>query len=144
MTTQWINIKDQQPQDHQDVWYYFGVFDKVYQGKYVLNSDTWTDDENVEHTFHMNCFYGSGFLNDDVMFWMPYNEGDSTPERPDCLLLLQDYHIPDRLQIKMDAMTIGRMYQAVLEHGNAELIQQINEILTNPVLPPSFYTKSDD
>ncbi len=142
---QWIKITDQNPTDQQDVWYYFGVFDRVYKGKYTINQDSWTDEDNAEHTFQMDCFYGNGgFLNGDVMFWMPCNEGDTTPERPDDVMLLEDIHIPDRLQVEIDAMTIERMYQAVHKLGSDELFQQIQQIIKNPRLPDYYYRSGDD
>lgn len=75
----WLRIDEQKPYNEQPVFYYFGFFDKIYKGAYST--------EEVEFSgkiLVMDCFYGkSGFLSDDVTYWMPRIEGNEFfPEHP--------------------------------------------------------------
>ena len=141
----WININDQKPIDGQDVWYYFGVFDRMYQGTYYINEESYTDDDGVEHTFQKDCFCnnGGGFLNDDVTWWS-VRDDKPAPLHPTPLQLLQDRHVPDYLQVKLDATTIDRIIETVDKHHVPELSEQIQQILNNPRLPDYFYTEQQD
>lgn len=135
----WINLHDQKPKDGQEVWYYFGVFNQVYAGQYVLNEDTYTDDDGVEHTFTVDCFCSErGFLNDDVTWWSVRDRKPS-PDLPTAQQLMHDRHVPDFLQLKLDMMTIARIVEAVDKHHVPELSEQIQQILNDPQLPSYFY-----
>lgn len=69
----WKDINQEQPEDGQEVWYYFDIFDRVYEGEYChVREDGW------DHMF----FGDHGFLTDDVTYWMPRNKGDEMPEKP--------------------------------------------------------------
>lgn len=71
---EWINIKDKKPEPGKPVWYYFDVFNRIYDGHYYG-----TDKEDV--------FYGKhGFLTNDVTFWMPKNN-NKKPDKPSKELL---------------------------------------------------------
>jgi hypothetical protein len=82
--SKWIDIKLEKPYNDEPVYYYFNVFDKVYRGFYC--------EEDVSHifnepygTYKSDCFYGkSGFLCDDVKYWMPREDTDSIiyPDKP--------------------------------------------------------------
>lgn len=67
----WIRIDEQTPEEGQGVWYYFGIFDKVYAGKYLkVRVEDWP--EGV----YANCFHDeTGFLADDVTYWCPREDG---------------------------------------------------------------------
>jgi hypothetical protein len=66
MTSKWISIEDQKPEEGQPVYYYFGVFDSVYDGYYKSYSD-----EYYPQGISSDIFYSAlGFLTDDVTWWM--------------------------------------------------------------------------
>lgn len=67
--SKWIHIKDQKPQEEQDVFYFFEVLG-VYKGKYQ-KVNYYEGHDDIEPCWG-DCFYGkSGFLTDDVTHWMP-------------------------------------------------------------------------
>lgn len=67
----WINIYEQAPDDDQEVLGYFDVFDNIEVYKYKNVSG---EDDGI---FGTHCFYNkSGFLTDDIVWWMPL------PEKP--------------------------------------------------------------
>lgn len=75
----WLRIDEQKPEEEQEVFYWFGAFDKVYAGKFV----TEVIDDVGPTPFEIDYFYDEGgFLGDDVTYWMPRNEGDPLPEHP--------------------------------------------------------------
>lgn len=75
----WINIKEKKPEENQEVWYYFEHFNRVYSGKYS-REDVSSMYEKPDGTYFSDVFYGkSGFLSDDVDWWMPRKEGEETP-----------------------------------------------------------------
>jgi hypothetical protein len=71
----WILFKEQKPKNKQHVYYYFDVFDRIYEGYY-------------EEYYHEELgsweeiFYGKhGFLGDgEVTHWTPYV--DELPDKP--------------------------------------------------------------
>ena len=78
----WINIKDQKPEENQDVFYYF-EYTGISAGKYniyiwpkeVIGSDVIVESD---------CFHGDGgFLIDDVTHWMPRSVDDDFPPPPE-------------------------------------------------------------
>ena len=67
---EWILVKDQLPEEGQDVIYFF-EFTGVSVGKYTLE-----DIGEFMPGATMNVFYGKGgWLGDDVTHWMPYRPG---------------------------------------------------------------------
>lgn len=68
--SEWLRIDEHTPEENQPVYYYFGVFDCVYAGFY----QKYYDEDYPEGVFS-DCFYSkSGFLTDDVTYWMPREE----------------------------------------------------------------------
>ncbi len=68
----WIKVGDVLPIEDQKVFYYFDVVG-IFEGEYYGQD---------EHDCGP-CFGGdSGWLCGDVTHWMPREEGDSLPERP--------------------------------------------------------------
>jgi hypothetical protein len=53
----WQDIKVSKPKQDQPVWYYFDVFNKVYDGFYSLEdvSDTYGKPDGA---YYSDCFYG--------------------------------------------------------------------------------------
>jgi hypothetical protein len=79
---EWISIKDQAPEDGQDVIYYFDVVGR-HRGKYceVEYPEEWGLDSDGK-PFKGHQFYSErGFLTDDVTHWMPDN-GQPLPPPP--------------------------------------------------------------
>jgi hypothetical protein len=73
----WIKVSDRLPNEGQAVWYYFDICG-VYHGEYQR-----TPIDDFMPDAYMDCFFSeSGFLCDDVTHWMPYSDGDKTPEPP--------------------------------------------------------------
>lgn len=65
--TDWINIEDQQPEDQQPVYYWFGVFNEICEGYFEICKDEYFEGSRI--------FYNhSGYLGDDVTWWMPREE----------------------------------------------------------------------
>jgi hypothetical protein len=64
MTT-WLHIDEHKPEQHQPVYYWFGVWDCVYEGFF--------EESEEEEIKGMYVFYGvdGGFLGDDVTWWLP-------------------------------------------------------------------------
>lgn len=74
-TRTWIDIREQKPEEEQDVFYYF-EFCGVCSGKYQTC-------KLGTSGIVFDCFYGkSGFLCDDVQYWMPRKEYDEVPLEP--------------------------------------------------------------
>jgi len=70
MSESWIDIKDQKPDKGQEVWYYF--HGNVYAGRYYQEY-YWPGTLG-------DVFYGkSGFLTNDVKYWMPRSKGQEKP-----------------------------------------------------------------
>lgn len=92
----WIHIEDQKPEIGQKVFYYFGFYDKVYEGIY---SQEYYNKELYPNCI-MDCFSGkSGFLCDDVTFWMPCTKRDKIPDVPsDELKQREIFHKKEALQ----------------------------------------------
>lgn len=81
--SEWIDIKDQEPEVNQEVIYYFkvcGVFRGIYERcnyPEEFYGPGWED-------HYMQCFSGkSGFLCDDVTHWMPDDGREILPKGPD-------------------------------------------------------------
>jgi len=65
--SKWYHIDEKVPEQGQSVYYWFGVWDQVYEGKFEISTDP--------DFCGMKVFYGnSGFLGDDVTWWMPREE----------------------------------------------------------------------
>lgn len=65
----WFNIEKKQPEDGQDVFYFFDILG-VYKGKY--KKVNYYEDYPEMDPVYGDCFYGKkGFLTDDVTHWMP-------------------------------------------------------------------------
>lgn len=81
MQRQWLRIDEQLPENEQDVFYYFGVFDQIYEGKYFSQETNFDDEDGPMYT--LNIFGGKcGYLSDDVTYWQPRVEGQECPEMP--------------------------------------------------------------
>lgn len=102
----WLRIDEQTPEDGQDVWYYFGIFDKVYAGKYSRIRD-----KDYPEGVYSHCFFDeTGFLTDDVTYWYPRGGGivqlepfrPSLRERAACL-----YHPETAFNIRWSAEDHG-------------------------------------
>lgn len=66
---EWINVWEKHPENGQKVLGYFQEFDsmEVYTYKNVAHED--------DGIFGTHCFYNrSGFLTDDIVYWMPLPE----------------------------------------------------------------------
>lgn len=64
---EWIHIDEQEPEQGQAVYYWFGFWDRVSAGFFKVS-----DEEGFEG---MQIFFGEkGFLGDDVTWWMPREE----------------------------------------------------------------------
>lgn len=72
MKTKWLRIDEITPAEEQNVWYWFGLFDKIYAGRYI-GADECSDNIFIDK---------GGWLSDEVTYWMPRNEGDIEPEYP--------------------------------------------------------------
>jgi hypothetical protein len=87
--SEWLDIHDKKPYNDEPVYYYFDVFDKVYYGYYY--EDDMSFFYNAPHgTYKQNTFYGrSGFLGDDVTYWMPREDTEPIlyPDKPNKELL---------------------------------------------------------
>jgi hypothetical protein len=95
MSQQWLRIDEQKPKDAQLVFYYFGVFDKVYKGMYSSEVFNLPDEDETTITCNIDYFGGrSGFLGDDVTYWMPREDGDNYPEPPTSLQKSQCLYHP--------------------------------------------------
>jgi hypothetical protein len=65
--SEWKHIDQEQPTQGQPVYYWFGAWDKIYSGFFEVSED--------EECKGMFFFYGkSGFLGDDITWWMPREE----------------------------------------------------------------------
>jgi hypothetical protein len=74
----WIHIDMRIPSEGEEVWYYFGFNNRVYSGRHRSFRE-----EGYPPGVVSNTFYGrSGFLTDDVTFWMPRSASEERPERP--------------------------------------------------------------
>ena len=81
MNQKWLRIDEQKPEQNQPVFYYFGVFDRVYEVKYISTETDFGDDDGT--LYEIDYFGGmSGFLGDDVTYWMPRADGDEKPADP--------------------------------------------------------------
>jgi hypothetical protein len=89
----WLNIDMTVPDEGQEVWYYFGFFDHIYSGKHRSFRE-----EGYAPGVMSHCFFGaSGFLTDDVTWWMPRVEDDLRPDRPSRYQRKRDYHSQEAL-----------------------------------------------
>jgi hypothetical protein len=80
MSNEWQDIKKSKPAENQPVWYYFEVFDKVYDG-YYSREDVSDLYNKPAGTYYTDCFSGRhGWLCDDVDYWMPREEGQEKPK----------------------------------------------------------------
>ncbi len=80
----WINIDIQRPVEGQLCWTYFW-FSGVEIHKYHDVSEEIEIINGVEYKgiFGCNMFTNErGFYTDDVVWWVPYEEGDEKPEAP--------------------------------------------------------------
>lgn len=79
----WIEIKDQLPDEGQDIIYYFDICG-VNRGKFTQQPcavELYGESDN-KVPYAENCFYGAkGWLTDDVTHWMP-DDGRELPEAP--------------------------------------------------------------
>jgi len=92
----WIRIKDQKPEDGQDVFYFFDVLG-VYKGRYLRKEYPREMFEEGTEPVYGDCFYGKkGFLTDDVTHWMPAptdGEWDKVlPDGPEDYVKIHDGH----------------------------------------------------
>ncbi len=74
----WLRIDKQKPEQNQNVFYWFGFFDKVYSGTYNLESIEIRPGKIINIDYF--CDRG-GALGDDITYWLPRNE-DDIPEHP--------------------------------------------------------------
>ncbi len=76
---EWKNIKIEKPKENQPVYYYFDVFDKVYEGFFCTEDNSELFDEPLG-TYVSNIFYSKhGWLADDITWWMPREENSVKP-----------------------------------------------------------------
>ena len=88
----WIHIKDQRPEDGQDVFYFFEVLG-VYKGKYSRTEYPKELFEEGTEPVYGDTFYGEkGWLTDDVTHWMPLNR--VTAEMDDYLPAPPEDYLP--------------------------------------------------
>jgi hypothetical protein len=126
MVKNWISIKDKKPRKGQRVWYYFHFFKRIYAGKYMLD-DVSDICNKPKGTCFSNVFYGkSGWLSDDVNYWMPRGLFSKKPSAPSDLT--EDYKVWGELMI-----TKKQLFQYSCSccghYWNSE------ESLENPVCP---------
>lgn len=77
----WHFIKDKKPIDGQEVWYFFPIFNKVYNGFYTQVD--LADAFGLEKPLLCDQFYGDhGFLTDEEVYWCDREKGDKKPEKP--------------------------------------------------------------
>lgn len=83
--SEWIDIKDQEPVDEQEVIYFFdicGVFRGIFTKEYYSEEDYGPGYEDI----YSCCFSSkSGFLCDDVTHWMPDDGRAELPKGPESL-----------------------------------------------------------
>ena len=81
--SEWIDIKDQEPEDEQKVIYFFdvcGVFRGIYTKEGYPEEFYGPGYEDA----YSNCFSSkSGFLCDDVTHWMPDDDRLELPKGPE-------------------------------------------------------------
>ena len=91
--SEWIKIEDEVPDLNQIVWYFFDVVG-VHKGNYYGLGE-------IGHEFGNDY----GYLSDDVTHWMPYETGQSQPEKPKC------DPITDELYISIEVDQDGDEYE---------------------------------
>lgn len=64
----WQHIDESKPMVNQPVYYYFGVFDSIYEGFYERYSDKYYKEGLFSDVFYSDNY---GFLTDDITWWMP-------------------------------------------------------------------------
>lgn len=92
--SEWIDIKDREPEEGQEVIYFFdvcGVFRGKFARDYMDDPEVWGEEiaaEAREKGWYMQTFYGErGFLGDDVTHWMPDDGRLELPKGPDELIV---------------------------------------------------------
>ena len=91
--SEWIKIEDEVPDLNQIVWYFFDVVG-VHGGNYYGLGE-------IGHEFGGDY----GYLSGDVTHWMPYEIGQSRPEKPKC------DPITDELYISIEVDQDGDEYE---------------------------------